>query len=84
MQALHLTGLSINVIIFTALAGSLLSTIPFTPGGLGAVEGASVAILTAFGVATALAGAVAILDRAINYWSNIPVGALVYLLSKRK
>lgn len=84
MQALHVTGLTMGVIIFTALAGSLLSTIPFTPGGLGAVEGASVAILSAFGIAAGVAGAVAILDRAINYWSNIPVGAVVYLFSKRK
>ncbi len=84
MQALHVTGLTVGVIVFTALAGSLLSTIPFTPGGLGAVEGASVAILGAFGVAAALAGAVAIVDRAINYWSNIPLGALVYAFSKSK
>lgn len=84
MQALHITGLPAGVVIFTALAGSLLSTIPFTPGGLGAVEGASVTILTTFGVAAGMAGAVAIIDRAINYWSNIPVGAIVYLVSKRK
>lgn len=79
LQSFHLAGLAPGVIIFTALAGSLLSTIPFTPAGLGAVEGASVTILAAFGVATGLAGAVAVLDRVINYWSNIPVGAVLYL-----
>lgn len=84
LQSFHVTGLAPGVIIFTALAGSLLSTIPFTPAGLGAVEGASVAILTAFGVASGLAGAVAVMDRVINYWSNIPVGAVVYLFSRRK
>src|SRR5207248_9232070 len=84
MESFHITGLAVGVIVFTALAGSLLSTIPFTPAGLGAVEGASVAILTAFGVVASLAGAVAVMDRAINYWSNIPVGGLLYLLSHRK
>ena len=84
MQSFHITGLSVGVIVFTALAGSLLSTIPFTPAGLGAVEGASVAILSAFGVAASLAGAVAVVDRAINYWSNIPVGAVLYVISGRR
>jgi uncharacterized membrane protein YbhN (UPF0104 family) len=84
LQSFHITGLAPGVIIFTALAGSLLSTIPFTPAGLGAVEGASVAILGAFGVATSLAGAVAVVDRVINYWSNIPVGAVLYLAHRRR
>jgi uncharacterized membrane protein YbhN (UPF0104 family) len=84
LQSFHITGLAPGVVIFTALAGSLLSTIPFTPAGLGAVEGASVAILGAFGVATSLAGAVAVVDRVINYWSNLPVGALLYLARRRR
>ena len=84
LASFHITGLAPGVIVFTALAGSLLSTIPFTPAGLGAVESASVTILRAFGVATSLAGAVAVLDRVINYWSNIPVGALLYLRSRWK
>ncbi|HMA35066.1 MAG TPA: lysylphosphatidylglycerol synthase transmembrane domain-containing protein [Chloroflexia bacterium] len=84
LWSFHITGLAPGVILFTALAGSLLSTIPFTPAGLGAVEGASVAILTAFGVATSLAGAVAVVDRVINYWSNLPIGALLYLLRRRR
>jgi len=84
LLSFHITGLSPSVVVFTALAGSLLSTIPFTPAGLGAVEGASVAILGAFGVAASLAGAVAVLDRVINYWSNIPVGGLVYLAYNRR
>jgi len=67
LRSLHVTGLAPGVVIFTALAGSLLSTIPFTPAGLGAVEGASVAILSAFGVATSLAGALAGADRVVNY-----------------
>lgn len=84
LMSFHVTGLAPGVIIFTALAGSLLSTIPFTPAGLGAVEGSSVAILSAFGVAVNLAGAVAVVDRVINYWTNIPVGGALYLLRRRR
>ena len=84
LQSFNIGGLAPGVIVFTALAGSLLSTIPFTPAGLGAVEGASVAILTGFGVAAAPAGAVAVVDRVLNYWSNIPVGGLLYAVSRWK
>jgi uncharacterized protein (TIRG00374 family) len=84
MEALHVTGLAPGVVLFTALTGSLLSTIPFTPAGLGAVESASVTILSAFGVAASLAVAVAILDRLINYWSNIAVGGVLYIVSRKK
>jgi len=84
LESFRIMGLTPGVVIFTALAGSLLSTIPFTPAGLGAVEGASVAILSAFGVATTLAGAVAVVDRVINYWSNIPLGGLLYLIRARR
>jgi uncharacterized protein (TIRG00374 family) len=84
MASFHLTTLAPGVVLFTALAGSLLSTIPFTPAGLGAVEGASVAILRAFGVAGSLAGAVAVVDRVINYWSNLPVGVVLYLLRRSR
>jgi uncharacterized membrane protein YbhN (UPF0104 family) len=84
LGSFHIAGLAPGAILFTALAGSLLSTIPFTPAGLGAVEGASVTILGAFGVAAGLAGAVAVLDRVINYWSNLPVGLLLYLARRRR
>lgn len=79
IASLHIVGLSLPIIIFTALASSLLSTIPFTPAGLGAVEGTVIAILTSFGIERNLAGAVILLDRLISYWSNILGGALLYL-----
>ncbi len=51
---------------------------------LGTVEGVWVAILALFGAGKNLAGSVVILDRAISYWSNIVIGALVYVLSRKK
>lgn len=87
-EGLHLT---LPVIIFVALASSLLTVIPFTPGGLGVVEGAVTAVLLALPVAPgaapvsrALAVAVTFLDRTINFWSIILFGFLLYLFSKRK
>ena len=87
-EGLHLT---LPVIIFVALASSLLTVIPFTPGGLGVVEGAVTAVLLALPVAPgaqpvsrSLAVAVTFLDRTINFWSIIILGLLLYLVSKRK
>lgn len=76
--------LGLSVIIFIALASSLLTTIPFTPAGLGAVEGTMVFVLTTFAVEKNLAGSVAILDRVISYWSIILFGAILYIFSKKK
>lgn len=84
MQALGITGLGLSVTIFVALTSSLLTTLPFTPAGLGAVEGAVVGVLTAFSVEKNMAASVAILDRVINYWSIILIGGIVYIFSRKK
>lgn len=78
----HRIGLS--VVIFIALASSLLTTLPFTPGGVGIVEGAVVGVLQLFGVDGATAVSIALLDRLINYWSIVLGGFLIYLVSRRK
>ncbi|MBC8076613.1 MAG: flippase-like domain-containing protein [Chloroflexales bacterium] len=86
IQALGQEGLHLNlaVIIFVALASSLLTVLPITPAGLGVVEGAVVAVLVLFAVDRNLASAVALLDRTINFWSIILLGFIAYLISKRK
>ena len=72
-------------VIFVALMGSLLTTIPATPGGLGVVEGGVTGVFSKlFLVATPFAVAVAVLDRVINYWSIVVGGLIVYVFSKRK
>lgn len=83
LQGLNI-HLGLSVIVFIALASSLLTTIPFTPAGLGAVEGTMVFVLTTFAVEKNLAGSVAILDRVISYWSIILFGAILYIFSKKK
>lgn len=83
MGGLHL---GFPAIIFVALASSLLTTIPATPGGLGLVEGGIIGVLSSplFAVAPVMATAVALLDRVINYWSIVIFGFILFLVSKRK
>jgi hypothetical protein len=93
IQALGVEGLHLTlpVIIFVALASSLLTAIPLTPAGLGVGEGAVTAVLLSLPVAAGaepvsrdLAVAVTFLDRTINFWSIIVFGLILYLVSKRK
>lgn len=85
VQALPLhVSLSIAQVVFIALVASLLTTIPALPGGLVLVEGGIIAVLAFFGLSTAHAFSIAILDRLISYWSLIGVGLVVFLLSHRR
>lgn len=76
--------LSFPAAIFVALLASLLTTIPFTPAGMGFVEGGTVLAVKLFGVTAAQATAVAIVDRAIASYSVVIIGGLLYLVTKRK
>jgi uncharacterized protein (TIRG00374 family) len=78
-------GLSLPfmLVIFITLASSLLTALPITPAGLGAVEFAMVGILLLFGVDKSTAMSITILDRLISYWSIIPLGYLTFILSNK-
>jgi glycosyltransferase 2 family protein len=89
--ALGLAGVSPPIVLFTAVAGSLLTSLPGTPAGLGVVESAIIGILLlagslglVTGVNEGLATSVAILDRTISYWSLVLFGLIVYLVTKKK
>ncbi len=86
IEALSGIHLGLPRIMFIALTSSLLTTVPATPGGLGLVESGIIGVLTSplFAVPRALAGAVGVLDRVINYWSIVVFGLILYLVSKRK
>ncbi len=75
--------LDLPVIIFVVLAASLLTAIPLTPAGLGAVEVSIVGILAIMGIDTAVGTSIALLDRLISYWSILAVGAIVYAISDK-
>jgi uncharacterized protein (TIRG00374 family) len=76
--------LSVAGAIMAALASSLLSTIPFSPSGLGFTESGTVILLTSFGMETTPAAAVVLLSRVINYWSIVFFGAILYVFSRKK
>jgi uncharacterized protein (TIRG00374 family) len=56
------------------LLGNAVGAIVPTPGGLGAVEAALIAGLTAAGISGAVATSIVVIYRAITYWARIPLG----------
>jgi len=75
---------SLAVTVFVALAASLLTTIPLTPAGLGAVETGIIGILQWVGVERNAAASVAVIDRVIGYWSVLLIGLVIYIFSRKK
>jgi len=66
--------------LFVALMGSLLTTLPITPAGLGVVEiGVGAVLIKLLGMSSAMAGSIILLDRVVAYWSLIFVGVVLYV-----
>lgn len=82
----HAVGAPVSVpaAIIVALVASLLSTVPFTPAGLGVAEAGIILALTQFGLDKNQAGAIALLDRVVTYWSIVFFGAILYAFSRKK
>src|SRR4029079_4552992 len=82
----HAFGVSLSAAqsMLVALLASLLTTFPITPAGLGAVEGGMIVALKLFDVSVTNAGAIALVDRGIAYWSVIVVGGAAWLFSRRQ
>ncbi len=57
-----------------------IGTLAPTPGGLGAVEGIMIALFVSFGVPSAIAVAVVLVYRIINFWLPIPPGFIAYAI----
>jgi uncharacterized protein (TIRG00374 family) len=57
-----------------------IGTLAPTPGGLGAVEGIMIALYISFGVPSAVAVAVVLIYRIINFWLPIPPGFIAYAI----
>ena len=72
-------GLSFPLALFVALMSALLTTLPFTPAGLGVVEGAIVAVLSLVEIDENMGLSVAFMDRLIGYWSLVLVGIILYI-----
>ncbi|MBI2886691.1 MAG: flippase-like domain-containing protein [Chloroflexi bacterium] len=82
VQALGL-NLNLSFVIFASLAASLLTVVPFTPGGLGLVEAGVVGLLLLVGVSKEAAVAATLLDRAVSYWSIVGFGFVLFALRRR-
>jgi uncharacterized protein (TIRG00374 family) len=70
---------SIPLLLFTALAASLLSTAPLTPGGVGIVEFGMTGIFM-IALSTEDAISLTLLDRSIQYLSVIILGSLLFMV----
>ena len=82
--ALH-SGMPFAVALFVALMGSLLTTLPLTPAGLGVLEAGTGAVLIhVFGMSSSLAVSIILLDRVVAYWSLIVIGLVLYVLRFRR
>jgi len=87
VEALGFPGvhLGISGSFFVALAGSLLTAVPFTPGGLGIVEAGVGSLLTiVYGVPPTEAATIVLVDRAISVLSIIVLGSLTYTVSPKR
>jgi uncharacterized protein (TIRG00374 family) len=79
-----LFGLSTNpdpaLTLLAFAAASLLSLLPFTPGGLGFVEAGLTATLALAGVSTADAVVTTLVYRLLTFWLPLPIGAVAAVL----
>jgi len=69
--------------LLVSLSSALVTVIPFTPGGLGLVDGFMIWILGQVGLAENAAAAITFVDRLVSYWSLILVGLPLYLVHLR-
>ena len=65
--------------LMCALVAALLTTVPFTPGGVGLVQAGVAGVLVAIaGISTTAATAIALLDGSISYGSLVVIGFIVF------
>lgn len=64
-------------LVLVWVAGSTAKGVPFTPGGIGFVEGAIALALVGSGLHPATATAAALLYRVVSYWMLVGVGWIV-------
>lgn len=68
--------------LLVALVAALLTTVPFTPGGLGLVEAGMVGVLATVADVPRNAGAsITVLDRSISYGSVVIIGFFFFALT---
>ena len=77
-------SLSVVEVAVIYLFGNTLGALVPTPGGVGGVEFALTAGLTAAGIPAAIAASVTLLFRVVSYWARIPLGWFAMRYLERK
>ena len=77
-------NLGLSGAMLVSLIGSLLTAVPFTPGGIGLVEtGMGLVLTSVFKASTPQALAIVLVDRMISVFSIVVLGSIVYLISSK-
>jgi uncharacterized membrane protein YbhN (UPF0104 family) len=71
-----------SILLLAFVTASLLSRIPFTPGGLGFVEAGLTGTLVLAGLSAGDAATATLAYRLVSYWLPIPFGGLAYLIHR--
>jgi putative heme transporter len=72
-------------VVFAAFTfGMLAGSVPVTPGGLGTADAVYIAVMVAGGAPSSAAVAGDLVFRTLTYLLPIPVGALTYVIWRRK
>ncbi len=69
-------------VLFISTCSALLTAVPFTPSGLGAVELGMVGLLAFVGIGNAVAFPLIVWDRLIAHWSQLFFGIVLVLFSR--
>jgi uncharacterized protein (TIRG00374 family) len=73
-------GITLGHLLVGYVVAYSIGTLAPTPGGLGAVEGLMIALYVSFGIPSAVAVAVVLVYRIINFWLPIPPGFVTYAI----
>ncbi len=73
-----------SLVVLAYAGASLLSLIPFTPGGLGFVEAGLTGLLTLAGASAHQAVVATLAYRLLTFWLPLPLGGIAYLLHRRR
>ena len=73
-----------SLVVLAYAGASLLSLIPFTPGGLGFVEAGLTGLLKLAGVTAHQAVVTTLAYRLLTFWLPLPVGGIAFLLHRHR
>lgn len=73
VHAFGVDGIGFATLAFAYMTANTVASVAPTPGGVGAIEAALVAVLTGLGVEPATALSIVLVFRLVTYWLTVPV-----------